>query len=78
MKIDRSYLTTGQEARLKQWESDGKPGIVCKLGYSIGSRGNNNFHSTWAWGNGVIECILGDSRNTWRKMVRKYGRNNVL
>ncbi len=77
MKINRSELTSGQAAKLAAWESQGMPTECVKLGYSIGSRGNNNFHSTWAFRDGRIENFSGDSRSTWRRFVRKYGFANV-
>ena len=77
MKIKRESLTRGQKGILERWESDGKPTEVVKLGYSCGCRGNNNFHSTWAFRSGEIIRIYGDSRNAWRGMIRRYGYDQV-
>lgn len=78
MKIERKNLTCGQLEKLIQWESEGMPTETIKLGYSIGSRGNNNFHSTWAFRrDGNIYRFYGDGRSTWRKMINKYGFDNV-
>jgi hypothetical protein len=79
--MNRDELTTGQAAALRAWEDAGFPTTVKKLGYSCGSRGNGNYHSTWAIRNneGFVEIIriTGDGRSTWRKMVKTYGPNNV-
>lgn len=76
--LQRNQLTVGQEKILSRWEAESRPTEVVKLGYSIGSRGNNNFHSTWAFrSTSEIVRIYGDGRSTWRQMIRKYGRENV-
>jgi hypothetical protein len=77
MKLTRNELTPGQTAKLNRWERDGMPTECIKLGYSVGSRGNNNFHSTWAFRDGNIENFPGDSRSTWRRFVKKYGYENI-
>lgn len=75
--VSRDELTIGQLSKLETWETQGKPGKVIKLGYSCGSRGNNNFHSTWAYKRGPIVRIQGDSRNAWRMMVGCFGMGHV-
>ena len=77
MKLERTQLTSGQLSKLEYWKKHGMPTEIIKLGYSCGSRGNGNFHSTWAWRDGHIEKIWGDGRSTWRSMIRKYGIDNV-
>jgi len=71
-------LTSGQQSKLAHFQETGKQGQICKLGYSQGSRGNSNFHSTWCVYGEEPFMVKGDSRSAWRKFVSKYGRENVL
>ena len=78
--MERNLLTVGQLGNLTAWETAGYPTPVKKLGYSIGSRGNDNFHSTWAVRENeqtTTTRIYGDGRSTWRGFIRKYGVENV-
>ncbi len=78
MEMTRTELTNNQLAKLEKWEAEGKPTACIKLGYSTGSRGNGNFHSTWAFReNGKIIRYFEDSRSTWRRMIKKYGSGEV-
>ena len=70
-------LTTGQNMRYEWSKKNGAPGQICKLGYSQGSRGNSNFHSTWCVFGREPFRISGDSRAAWRRFVREYGIHNI-
>ena len=69
-------LTESQNSRLESWIAGGMPTALKKIGYSNGSRGNDNYHSTYAFrrpgGKYLVERFFEDNRSTYRRLKSKY------